>query len=135
MNEKLLISMAVGAMENAYCPYSNFSVGAALLTKKGKIFLGSNIENSSFSATNCAERTAFFKAISEGEKDFDAIAVVGGLKGKISDFTYPCGICRQVMSEFCDKDFKIIVAKREKDFRVYTLSELFPFPFTSKSLK
>lgn len=135
MNEKLLISMAVGAMENAYCPYSNFSVGVALLTKKGKIFLGSNIENSSFSATNCAERTAFFKAISEGEKDFDAIAVVGGLKGKISDFTYPCGICRQVMSEFCDKDFKIIVAKSEKDFRVYTLSELFPFPFTSKSLK
>ena len=135
MNEKLLISMAVGAMENAYCPYSNFSVGTALLTKKGKIFLGSNIENSSFSATNCAERTAFFKAISEGEKDFEAIAVVGGLKGKISDFTYPCGICRQVMSEFCGKDFKIIVAKSEKDFRVHTISELFPFPFTSKSLK
>ncbi len=135
MNEKLLISIAMGAMEKAYCPYSNFSVGAALLTKKGKIFLGSNIENSSFSATNCAERTAFLKAISEGERDFEAIAVVGGLKGKISDFTYPCGICRQVMDEFCDKDFKIIVAKSEEDFRIHTLPELFPFPFTSNSLK
>ncbi|MCR4875096.1 MAG: cytidine deaminase [Clostridia bacterium] len=123
---KDLIDKAIQAREKAYVPYSKFKVGAALKTKDGKIYLGCNIENASFSMTNCAERTAFFKAISEGERDFSAIAIVGG-KDKI-EFCPPCGACRQVMREFCNKDFKIILFDGE-DESVYTLGELLPLNF------
>ena len=121
-----LINKAIEAREKAYAPYSNFKVGAALLTKDGKIYQGCNIENASFSMTNCAERTAFFKAISEGNKEFKAIAIVGG-KDKL-EFCPPCGACRQVMREFCNKDFKIILFDGE-DESTYTLGELLPLNF------
>ena len=123
---KELINKAIEAREKAYAPYSKFKVGAALKTKDGKIYLGCNIENASFSMTNCAERTAFFKAVSEGEKEFSAIAIVGG-KDKL-EFCPPCGACRQVMSEFCDKDFKIILFDGEKEYE-YTLGEILPLGF------
>ena len=124
---KELIEVARLAREQAYAPYSDFKVGAALKTKTGKIFEGCNIENSALSATNCAERTAFFKAISEGEREFEAIAIVGG-KGNDLITCPPCGVCRQVMTEFCDKDFKIILFDG-KDEDVYTLEELLPLGF------
>ena len=122
-----LIEVAKLARENAYAPYSEFKVGAALKTKTGRIFEGCNIENSALSMTNCAERTAFFKAISEGEKEFEAIAIVGG-KGNELIQCPPCGACRQVMNEFCDKDFKIILFDG-KDEDVYTLEEILPLGF------
>ncbi|MBP9988404.1 MAG: cytidine deaminase [Ruminococcus sp.] len=128
MENEILINKAIEAMKNSYSPYSNFRVGASLITKNGKIYTGCNIENSSFSATNCAERTAFFNAVSNGEKEFEAIAIVGGKNGKIDDFCFPCGICRQVMSEFCDKDFKIILSNT-KEIKEYKLSELLPESF------
>lgn len=123
---KELIDKAIKAREQAYAPYSNFKVGAALKTKSGKIYLGANIENSSYSLTNCAERTAFFKAVFDGEREFDSIAIVGGddnLK-----LCPPCGACRQVMSEFCKGDFKIILFDG-KDEKVYTLDEILPLRF------
>ncbi len=122
-----LIEVAKLARDNAYAPYSNFKVGAALKTKTGKIFQGCNIENSALSMTNCAERTAFFKAISEGEKDFSEIAIVGGKDDELI-LCPPCGACRQVMNEFCDKDFKIILFDG-KDEDVYTLEEILPLGF------
>lgn len=125
-----LISQALKMLDFSYVPYSHFHVGAALLAKNGTIYTGCNIENSSFGATNCAERTAIFKAVSEGVKDFEAIAVVGGLNGKIEDFCPPCGICRQVMREFCNQDFKIILAKSPSDYKVYTLADLLPESFS-----
>ena len=128
MNYKELINAAFSARENAYAPYSNFLVGAALMTKTGEIFTGCNIENASFSLTICAERTAFFKAISENKKDFIAIAIVGGKDSEI-DFCPPCGACRQVMSEFCNDEFNIIIAKSEQEWREYSLSELLPLNF------
>ena len=128
MNYKQLINAAFSARKNAYAPYSNFLVGAALMTKTGEIFTGCNIENASFSLTNCAERTAFFKAISENKKDFIAIAIVGGKDSEI-DFCPPCGACRQVMSEFCNDEFNIIIAKSEQEWREYSLSELLPLNF------
>lgn len=125
-----LISQALKMLDFSYVPYSHFHVGAALLAKNGTVYTGCNIENSSFGATNCAERTAIFKAVSEGVKDFEAIAVVGGLNGKIEDFCPPCGICRQVMREFCNQDFKIILAKSPSDYKVYTLADLLPESFS-----
>ena len=122
-----LIKVAKIARENAYAPYSEFKVGAALKTKTGRIFEGCNIENSALSMTNCAERTAFFKAISEGEKEFEAIAIVGGKDNELITCP-PCGACRQVMNEFCDKDFKIILFDG-KDEDVYTLEEILPLGF------
>lgn len=126
---KLLIKEAYEAQKFAYIPYSNWAVGAALLTKDGKIYRGCNIESSTFSPTNCAERTAIFKAVSEGDRDFVAIAIVGNDKnteiGK-GDFCPPCGVCRQVMTEFCDADFEIVLAKGYDDYKVYTLGELMP---------
>ena len=122
-----LIEVAKLARENAYAPYSNFRVGAALKTKTGKIFQGCNIENSALSMTNCAERTAFFKAISEGEKEFAEIAIVGGKDDELI-LCPPCGACRQVMNEFCDKDFKIVLFDG-KDEDVYTLEEILPLGF------
>lgn len=130
INYELLVKTAYEATKMAYTPYSHFNVGAALLTKGGKIYMGCNIENAAYGAVNCAERTAFFKAISEGEKEFVAIAVVSSS----NDHTYPCGICRQVMAEFCDEDMEIILAK-DMDYKVFTLKEMLPYSFTSKDLK
>lgn len=130
MKDQILIEEALLAREQAHCPYSGFAVGAALLTKDGKIYHGCNIENVSFSATNCAERTAVFKAVSEGVSDFDAIAIVGGRKGQVpADYAYPCGVCRQVLAEFGKADMRILVAKTANDYKTYTLSELLPESF------
>ncbi len=123
-----LVKKAYEAMQYSYSPYSGFKVGAALLCKNGNIYTGCNIENSAYSPTNCAERTAFFKAISEGERDFKAIAIVGGKDGEITDCCYPCGVCRQVMAEFCDGDFEIITATPE-GIKTYTLKDLLPEAF------
>lgn len=131
MKDELLIEEALLARENAHCPYSGYAVGAALLSTTGQIYHGCNIENASYSATNCAERTALFKAISEGIRDFEAIAIVGGLKGqKPMKYAYPCGVCRQVLAEFCGPDMKILVAKSVSDYKSYTLKELLPEMFT-----
>lgn len=128
MDIKKLINEAITARESAYAPYSHFKVGAALLTKNGEIYKGCNIENIGFSATNCAERTAFFKAVSEGASEFLAIAVIGGVEGKeISTYAMPCGVCRQVMLEFCDPDtFRVIVAKSEDDYKEFLLKDIIP---------
>lgn len=127
---KNLIREAIEAMDHAYSPYSGFKVGSALLTTKQRIYTGCNIENASYSPTNCAERTAFFKAISEGDKDFAAIAIVGGKDGVIKDYCPPCGVCRQVIREFVDPGrFLVIVAKSEEDYLVYFLEELLPMSF------
>lgn len=131
---KELIDIAIKVMDKSYSPYSNFKVGAALLTKDNKVFTGCNIESVSFTPTCCAERTAFFKAISEGEKGFKSIAVVGGLQGELQDFCFPCGVCRQVMTEFCDKDFKIYVSNGT-DIKEYTLEKLFPHAFNKEDIK
>lgn len=130
---KLLMTKAQEARKNSYSPYSNFRVGAALLCKNGKIYTGCNIENAAYTPGNCAERTAIFKAVSEGERDFEALAIVGGKEGETADFCAPCGVCRQVIAEFCNKDFKIVLGNEEK-FQAYTLGELLPFAFTEKDL-
>ena len=130
-----LASEAKKAMENAYSPYSHFSVGAALLCRSGKVYTGCNIENSAFSPTNCAERTAFFKAVSEGVRDFQAICIVGGKDGKLTEYTAPCGVCRQVMMEFCDYEtFPIILGTSPKDYKIMTLKEILPLGFGPKNL-
>lgn len=129
MVEKL-IDTAIKQLKFSYTPYSNFKVGAALLTKSGKIYTGCNIENASFTPTNCAERTAFFKAVSEGVRDFQAICIVGGKDGKLTEYTAPCGVCRQVMMEFCNpKTFQIILAVDKERYEIYTLEELMPLGF------
>ena len=129
MNDRELIKEAKEAAKGSYAPYSHFNVGAALLTADGKVYSGCNIENAAYSPTNCAERTAFFKAISEGEREFSAIAIVGGKNLDFSDFCPPCGVCRQVMSEFCDGDFRIILGRNDEEYKVYTLKELLPLSF------
>mgnify|MGYP005859877965 CR=1 FL=1 len=130
-----LASEAKKAMENAYSPYSHFSVGAALLCRSGKVYTGCNIENSAFSPTNCAERTAFFKAVSEGERKFRAICIIGGKDISETVCTPPCGVCRQVMAEFCDpKKFKVILASGREKYRILRLEELLPFGFGSEYL-
>ena len=133
-NEEL-IKTAIKMQDMSYAPYSHFHVGAALLSKNGQVFTGCNIENAAYGPSNCAERTAIFKAVSEGVKDFDAIAIVGGPEDKngkptIENFCPPCGVCRQVMSEFCKKDFKIILAKSPENYKIYTLEELLPLSFS-----
>jgi cytidine deaminase len=128
MINKELIDLAIKSMKNSYSPYSGCMVGAALLTKSGKVFTGCNVENASFSATVCAERTAVFKAVSEGEKEFSAIAIAGGKDGKVQGFM-PCGVCRQVLSEFCDGDLTVLVAKEDGNFNSFTLNELLPKAF------
>ena len=129
MVEKL-IDTAIEQLKFSYTPYSNFKVGAALLTKSGKIYTGCNIENASYTPTNCAERTAFFKAVSEGVRDFQAICIIGGKDGKLTEYTAPCGVCRQVMMEFCDpKTFQIILAVDKERYEIYTLEELMPLGF------
>lgn len=125
MTNAELIATAYGAIANAYAPYSKFHVAAALLTKSGKVYTGVNVENSSYGATICAERTAFVKAISEGEQSFRALAVVSAAR----DLTWPCGICRQFFAEFCDDDFEIISGDQAGNIKLYTLAELFPEGF------
>lgn len=130
---KILMSEAQKARQKSYSPYSHFRVGAALLTKSGKIYTGCNIENAAYTPTVCAERTAIFKAVCDGERDFEALAVIGGAEGETADFCAPCGVCRQVIAEFCNKDFKIILGNEDK-FKAYTLDGLLPFAFTDKDL-
>lgn len=133
--KKELIEKAIEAAKPAYAPYSRYHVGAALLSESGQVFTGCNIENASFGATNCGERTAVFKAVSEGITDFKAIAIVGGMQGNegdhtFSDYAFPCGICRQVLSEFCESDFIILVAKSADDYKEFTLKDLLPHSFS-----
>lgn len=127
---KKLIDTAIEQLKFSYTPYSNFKVGAALLAKNREIYTGCNIENASYTPTNCAERTAFFKAVSEGVRDFQAICIVGGKDGNLTGYTAPCGVCRQVMMEFCDpKTFQIILAVDKERYEIYTLEELMPLGF------
>lgn len=126
-----LIEEAYEAKKYSYAPYSHFHVGAALLAETGKIYRGCNIENAAYSPTNCAERTAIFKAVSEGEKKFQAIAIVGDKE----EYLAPCGVCRQVMMEFCnEKNFRIILARSKTDYKIFTLEELLPGAFSMKNL-
>lgn len=130
-----LIGIAIEQLRFSYAPYSHFHVGAALLTKNGVIYKGCNIENASYGASNCAERTAIFKAVSEGEKEFAAICIVGGKDGNLESFTPPCGICRQVIIEFCNPDtFQIILATDQDNYQVFTLRELLPLSFGPDNL-
>ena len=132
MTDNELVAKAKEALENSYSPYSHFAVGAALLSTDGQVFTGCNIENSSFGATNCAERTAIFKAVSEGVKDFKAIAIV--CSG--DQPAYPCGICRQVIAEFAkDEKIPVIIIKNENDYIVKTFEEILPGVFSKKDLK
>ena len=125
-----LVRIALSMRQKAYTPYSHFTVGAALMTKAGKIYTGCNIENSSYTPTVCAERTAFFKAVSEGEREFSCIAVVGGPEGKpANELCAPCGVCRQVMMEFCDKDFIIILGNETGNYTLETLDGILPYGF------
>lgn len=136
MANEELVRLAIEAMAFAYTPYSGFRVGAALLTAEGKVYQGCNIENAAYTPTNCAERTAFFKAVSEGQREFDAICIVGGKDGILSGYTAPCGVCRQVMMEFCDPEtFRVILAKDEKYWQEYRLQELLPMGFGPDNLK
>ena len=125
-----LIKKAIEMLNFSYAPYSNFHVGAALLTSEGEIYTGCNIENVAYGPSNCAERTAIFKAVSEGKKEFEAIAIVGGKNGKIENFCPPCGVCRQVLAEFCKKDFEIVLAKSTNEYKRMTLEQLLPESFS-----
>lgn len=130
-----LVRLALDARNRSYSPYSGFQVGAALLARSGKVYQGCNIENAAYTPTNCAERTAFFKAVSEGEREFDAICIVGGKTGAPTGFTAPCGVCRQVMMEFCNpKAFRVILAIDETKVREYLLEELLPEGFGPDNL-
>ena len=133
MTDKELLELAIKARELAYAPYSNHKVGAALLGKSGKIYTGCNVENAAYSPTNCAERTAVFKAVSEGEREFTAIAIVGGV-GELSPICAPCGVCRQVLAEFCDGDLRIVLGTPEA-IKVTTLAEVLPYSFGKSNLK
>ena len=138
MDKKLaeeMIELAIGQLQYSYTPYSGFKVGAALLTKDGKVYTGCNIENAAFTPTNCAERTAFFKAVSEGEREFRAICIVGGKDGVLTEYAAPCGVCRQVMMEFCDPEtFQIILATGKEQYEIFTLKELLPQGFGPTNL-
>ena len=130
MDYGYLMEEALKARKAAYAPYSGFQVGAALLCADGSIYTGCNVENSSYGAACCAERTAFFKAVSEGKRSFRAIAVVGGKNdGEVLESCPPCGICRQVMREFCSSDFAVVLGRSSLDYNIYTLEQLFPLPF------
>ncbi len=138
MEQKLIeemIDLAIAQLKYSYTPYSGFKVGAALLTADGKFYTGCNIENAAYSPTNCAERTAFFKAVSEGERDFRAICIVGGKDGVLTEYAAPCGVCRQVMMEFCNPDtFQIILATGKEQYEVFTLRGLLPLGFGPDNL-
>ena len=132
MNPVELIHLAKQAMQRAYTPYSGYKVGAALGTKQGDVYLGCNIENAAFGPSNCAERTAFFTAICAGEREFEAIAVVGGKDGVVTDIFPPCGVCRQVMQEFCGPDFMIYMGRGDDSFEAVRLDALLPYGFCAK---
>lgn len=137
MNYDELVTKAIEMTNMSYAPYSHFHVGAALLDKNGKIWTGCNVENAAYGPSNCAERTAVFKAVSEGSREFEAIAIAGGPedeKGKpqIQDFCPPCGVCRQVLSEFCNRDFRIILVNGKGEQKTFTLGELLPESFSLK---
>lgn len=134
MTDRELCALARDAMNKAYAPYSGYKVGAALLTQSGRVFCGCNIENAAYSPTNCAERTAFFKAVSEGELKFSKIAICGGKDGVVTDPFMPCGVCRQVMAEFCDDDFEILVLSDGEKIEKHTLKQLFFGKFSPKNI-
>ena len=133
MTREELVALAREAMTRAYAPYSHFQVGAALLTKDGRVYRGCNIENAAYTPTNCAERTAFFTAVCAGERDFSAIAIVGGMDGEVKGFAAPCGVCRQVMREFCGEDFQIHLWDG-REYRTMALGELLPLGFTADDM-
>lgn len=136
VNVTKLIETAFEARENAYTPYSHFRVGAALLAKNGQVFKGCNIENASYPVTICAERTALFKAVSEGVREFEAIAIVGSMEGQVNELiSAPCGVCRQALFEFCGNDLKVILAKSTTDYLETTLGELLPYGFGPANLE
>ena len=136
MKPEELLRLAVEAMGRAYVPYSGYQVGAALLCADGTVYQGCNIENASYTPTICAERNAFFKAVYDGKREFSAIAVVGGKNGVISGIFPPCGVCRQVMREFCVPDnFKIYLAKSPEDYREFTLEQILPMGFGPENLE
>ena len=135
MENRELVMEALKARKQAYCPYSGFAVGAALLCVDDRVFTGCNIENAAYPATNCAERTAFFKAVSEGEREFEAICIIGGKNGVASGVTAPCGVCRQVMREFCNPStFRIILPDGADFYQEFLLEELFPLSFGLENL-
>jgi len=131
MTNRDLVKLAIKAQKNSYSPYSHFEVGAALLTKSGKVYLGTNIENCAFGLCNCAERTALFSAIAQGDKKFAKMAIIGD----DNDYCYPCGSCRQVLSELMTPKTKVICAKTEKDFKIFTVAELLPNSFTPQNIE
>ena len=131
MTPEKLCELAIDAMQHAYVPYSGYKVGAALLCKDGTVYQGCNIENASYSPTNCAERTAFFKAVSEGQREFAAIAVCGGKDGILTGAFPPCGVCRQVMREFCDDAFTVYLVTGEGSYETLTLAQLLPHSFSA----
>lgn len=133
MTDKELLEQALEARKSSYSPYSGFQVGAALMTKSGKVYFGANIENAAYTPTICAERVAFFKAVNEGEREFSKIAIIGGKKDGEAVFCAPCGVCRQVMAEFCGKDFQIVLGTPD-NVKVYCFSELLPESFGPKNL-
>lgn len=134
MTDKELLELAVAAREMSYAPYSGFRVGAALLGKSGKVYKGCNVENAAYTPTNCAERTAVFKAVSEGEREFTAIAIVGGKGDTLSELCAPCGVCRQVLAEFCDGDFRVILGTPE-NVQAYSFAEILPLSFGKANLE
>jgi cytidine deaminase len=135
MTYQQLAAAAVEAKSRAYAPYSGFHVGAALLGADGTLYIGCNIESAAYPATVCAERTALLKAVSEGERKFKAIAVAGSRPGAEGDYCYPCGVCRQLLHEFADDDFEVIIAKSKEEFRVHKWSEILPYGFGPKNLE
>lgn len=135
MTDKELFQSAINAMNNSYSPYSGCKVGAALICKNGNVYTGTNIENAAFGPTVCAERVAVFKAVSEGEKEFSKIAVVGGKNGIINGIFAPCGVCRQVLREFCDDDFEILLGETKESFKKVALSDLLPLSFSPENVK
>lgn len=134
MTDKELLELAIEARKMSYAPYSGFHVGAALLGKSGKVYKGCNVENAAYSPTNCAERTAVFKAVSEGEREFVAIAIVGGKGEELSECCAPCGVCRQVLAEFCDEDFRVVLGTPDK-VQTYRFAEILPLSFGKANLK
>lgn len=135
MTDKELLLTAIKEMKKSYSPYSNCKVGAALLCKNGKVYTGTNIENAAFSPTICAERVAIFKAVSEGEREFSKIAVAGGKDGIVDGIFAPCGVCRQVLREFCSDDFQIILGENEEEYKVVALKDLLPLSFSPDNVR
>ena len=134
MTDVELLQYAVEAREMAYAPYSGFRVGAALLGTSGKLYKGCNVENAAYSPTNCAERTALFKAVSEGEREFTAIAIVGGMGETINDFCAPCGVCRQALAEFCGPNFRVVLGTPDHP-QAFAFQDVLPYGFTKKDLE